>query len=108
MARTSPLVRSAIEHISSPASRWEAARTSGSLSIGSAAPGVSIVALLAICFFSRGASSRASSGIFSEYFVQRGDGLINMRALDDERRQEAQYRIAGAVDENAPLEHLGD
>ena len=41
-------------------------------------------------------------------FVERGDGGVHMLALKDVRRQEAQHRVAGAVDDDVPLEHLGD
>jgi len=47
-------------------------------------------------------------GVFGEDFVQRLDGGINMRLLKDVGRQEAQHRVAGAVDENLAFEHFCD
>ena len=47
-------------------------------------------------------------GISGEDLVQRRDGGVNMNALEDVRRQKAQRRIAGAVDDDAVLKHLGD
>ena len=46
--------------------------------------------------------------MFGEDFVERGDGGVDMSALEDIRRKEAQHRIAGAVDEDVALEHFGD
>ena len=54
----------------------------------------------------RGCAERTR--MFSEDFVQRRDGGVDMRALQNVRRQEAQHRVAGAVDQDVPLEHLGD
>ncbi len=47
-------------------------------------------------------------GMFSEDFVQRRNRGVDVTALQNVRRQEAQNGIAGAVDENVALEHLGD
>src|ERR1017187_4185988 len=55
-----------------------------------------------------GGSRSANSGVFGEDFVQRRDGGVHMFALQNVRRQETQHRVAGAVDENVPLEHLSD
>ena len=45
--------------------------------------------------------------VFGQNLVERGDGGIDVLALQDVRRQEAQHRVAGAVDEDVALEHLG-
>ena len=47
-------------------------------------------------------------GKCGEDLVQRRNGGVNMNALEDEGRQEAQCRFAGAVDDDVPFEHLGD
>src|SRR5208337_961935 len=104
VARTSALERSAMEHRSSPAMRAAAARMSGSFSTETAASLRSMVALLAMMFSSCGRTVRR--GVFGEKFVQRGNRRIDVAALQNVRRQEAQHGIAGAVDENAALEHL--
>src|SRR5271165_6612376 len=111
MARTSPLDRSATEHMSSPASRAAAARMSGSWCTGTASSRLSIVVLLATAVSScavGGVCAAVRGGMFGKDLVQRRDGGVHMGALQNIRRQEAQHRIAGAVDEDAPLEHFGD
>jgi hypothetical protein len=50
----------------------------------------------------------AATRMFSEDFVERRDGGVHVGALQNVRRQEAQDRIAGAVDEDVALEHFGD
>ena len=54
------------------------------------------------------AAALSCSRMFSEDFVERGDGGVDVGALQNVRRQEAQHRIAGAVDEDVALEHFGD
>src|ERR1039458_9659052 len=108
MARTSAVERSAMEHISSPFNRAAAARISGSLWTGSAGE-CSRVALLAMNLSSLGGCGGVSCGrVFREDFVECDDGGVDVSAFQNIWRQEAQDRIAGAVDENAALEHLGD
>src|SRR5208282_2434086 len=104
MARTSALERSAMEHRSSPDMRAAAARMSESFSTGTAVSLRSMVALLAMMFSSCGRAVRR--GVFNKDFVQCSNRRIDMAALQNVRRQEAQHGIAGAVDENAALEHL--
>src|SRR3974390_331841 len=109
MARTSALERSPMEQRSSPARRAAAARMSGSFCTGTTSR-CSIVALLAkvlsscgvggvVCGAERGAA-------FGENFVECTDRCVHMGALQDVRRQEAQNRVAGAVDHDMALEHL--
>src|ERR1039457_6531027 len=104
IARTSALDRSAIEHRSSPAMRAAEASMSRSFSTGIAVSLRSMVALLNMMFSSCGRTVRR--GVFQKDFVQRGNRRIDVAALQNVRRQEAQRRIAGAIDKNAALEHL--
>src|SRR5271157_945491 len=111
MARTSALERSAMEHRSSPASRSTAARMSGSLSMETAGARGSMTALLATCLSSYGISCSCGCsvcGMLSEDFVKRADGDIDVGAFEDVGRQKAQDGVAGAVDDDAPLEHFGN
>src|SRR5208337_2639920 len=108
MARTSALERSAMEHRSSPASRSTAARMSGSLSMETAGARGSMTALLATCLSSYGISCSCGCSVCSEDFLQRADGDIDVGAFEDVGRQKAQDCVAGAVDDYAPFEHLGD
>src|ERR1035438_333063 len=103
VARTSPLERSAMEHISSPFKRAAAARISGSFPTGTT--GASMRVLLAMGLSSCGWGSDLGWGISGEDLVQCGNGGVHMNALEDVRRQEAQRRIAGAVDDHMMLEH---
>src|ERR1039458_6717967 len=107
IARTSLLDRSAMEHMSSPASRAAAARISGSFSTASSWR--SMVALLATVLSSCGVDGlRTARGgsMFRKDFVQRSDGGVHMRALENVGWQEAQDRVARAVDKDVPLEHF--
>src|ERR1700733_9826931 len=106
IARTSPLERSETEHISSPASRAAAARISGSFSTGIAGSRCSMVALLATGMSSCGLSCGLRC-VLSEDFVQRGNGMIDMFALENERWKEAKYGIACAIDQDVALQHFG-
>ena len=45
--------------------------------------------------------------MFGEDFVERCNGCVDMGALQNVRRQEAQHRVAGAVDQDVALQHLG-
>src|SRR5580658_4617738 len=105
IARTSPLVRSAIEHRSSPARRAAAARISGSFSTGIASGLLSMVALLATLM----SSCRRGCGmgrVFRQDCVERSNGRVHISALEDVRGEEAQHRIAGAIDDDAALQHF--
>src|SRR5260370_15771731 len=110
MARTSALERSAMEHMSSPARRAAAARMSGSFCTGIEIC-CSIVALLAKVFSSCGVRgvgwATESCGMFSKNLVERRNGGIHVGALQNVRRQESESRVAGAVDYDTALEHLG-
>src|SRR5580704_18653139 len=104
MARTSALERSAMEHMSSPASRAAAPRISGSFCTGiSSRP--SMVALLATLVSACGVGGGGCC-MFGEDFVEGRDRCVHIGALQDVRGQETQNRIAGAIDDNVPLEHL--
>jgi len=46
--------------------------------------------------------------LFGQDFVKSGKGLVDVFFFDDVRRQEAQNRFAGAVDEDAALHHLAE
>src|SRR5579864_3727613 len=104
MARTSPLDRSPMEHISSPASRAAAARMSGSLFTGSEASCCSTVARLANVLSSCGCGDVCS--MLGENFVQGRDRSVHMLALQNVRRQKTQNCVAGAIDHDAPFEHF--
>src|ERR1017187_142084 len=106
MARTSPLERSATEHMSSPARRAAAARMSGSFCTGTAMFGLSIIALLATVVSSCGLCRALCRGVFCKDFVECLDGCVHVGALQNIRRQETQHGVAGAVDQDVPLEHL--
>src|SRR5579863_10038674 len=108
MARTSALDRSAIEHMSSPARRAAAARMSGSFSTGTAARSMIVVLLATICSFSSFRGGLRGACVFGKYLVKRSDRGIDVRALQNVGRQEPQDRIAGAIDNDAPLQHLCD
>ena len=43
-----------------------------------------------------------------EYLPERSDGLIDMEALQDEWWKKAKDGVAGAVNEDATLEHSGE
>src|SRR5579863_8325054 len=105
MARTSPLERSPIEQRSSPASRAAAARISGSFCTGMETSRRSIVALLATVFSSCGGCGGVCS-MFDEDFVEGRDRCVHMLVLQNVGRQETQNRVAGAVDNDAALEHF--
>src|ERR1035437_5100836 len=111
IARTSALERSAMEHKSSPANRAAAARMSGSFSTGTTSSRGSIVALLDTCLFSCGVGCGwgcCLGGMFGKNCVQCAYGGVHVVPMQDIRRQEAQDGVAGAVDDDVPLEHLGD
>src|SRR3984957_18349325 len=110
MARTSALERSLMEHMSSPASRAAAVRTSSSCWTASAVVCCSRNALLATCLSScmGGAAHGVGVGVGGKDLIQRGDGVVDMRGLKNERRQKAQDGITGAVDEDVPLQHFLD
>src|SRR6266568_3811350 len=115
MARTSALDKSAMEHRSSPASRAAAARTSLSFCTGIADSRCSIVALLATAVSSCGLGCLGGGlfatecrGEFCEDIIQRLNGGVDVGALQNVRRKEAQHRVTGAIDKDVPLEHLGD
>src|ERR1017187_8427986 len=110
IARTSPLDKSAIEQRSSPASRAAAASTSGSFCTGTPTSRRSIV-LLTMLVSSCGCRGTLTGRIlpgckFCKDFVQRCDCCIHMRALQYEWRQEPQHRVAGAIDQDVPFQHL--
>src|SRR5579871_6802226 len=105
MARTSALERSPMEHMSSPASRAAAARMSGSWCTGKGISFPAMVALVATMFSSCGAGGKFCS-MFGEDFVKGRYARVHMLVLQNVRRQETQNRVAGAVDHDAPLEHL--
>src|SRR5580692_10125888 len=113
MARTSALLRSAMEHISSPESRAAAARMSGSFCTGMAISAFSRVLLTTVC-----ASCGLRSGlglridrlrrVLCEDLVQRLDGGFHVAALKNVGRQKAKHSVTCAVDEDMALEHLCD
>jgi hypothetical protein len=51
---------------------------------------------------------RRAGGIFGENFVQRANGRVHVISMQNIWRQKAQDSVAGAVDDDAPLEHFGD
>src|SRR6185312_12585098 len=100
-ARTSEFERSEIEQRSSPRSRVAAASISGSSCTETGAGARSRVRL-AMGISSLGAC-RSLDGALREDFVQRGDGSVHVRTLENVRWEEAQHSFAGAVDQNVPL-----
>src|ERR1039458_2383272 len=66
-----------------------------------------MVALLATGLSSYGLSC-GMRGVFGKDIVQCLDGGIHMRLFQDERRKEAQHCVAGAINKDVALEHLGD
>src|ERR1700679_30728 len=104
MARTSALVRSAIEQRSSPDRRAAAERTSGSFWTETAASGLSIVALSdmvgSCCAHCRALGLGDSTRMFGEDFVEGTNRGVHVSALQNVGRQEAQNRITGAVDQD--------
>src|SRR5580692_4940762 len=71
-----------------------------------------MVALLdmirASCGVSCGVCGADSARMFREDFVERGNGGVDMRTLQNVRGKETQHGIAGAIDDDSALEHLGD
>ena len=65
----------------------------------------SMVVLLAMMVTSRRRVVRRS--VDCEDFVERGDGRVDVSALENVRRQEAQHGVAGAVDKDVALHHFG-
>src|ERR1700743_1653674 len=110
MPRTSPADRSEMEHMSSPDMRAAAAKMSASFSTAIVSSWRSIILVttcVSSCGLGCGWGCRAGC-MFRENFIQRANGCIDVFALEDVRRQEAQNGVAGAVDEDAALEHFGD
>ena len=46
--------------------------------------------------------------MFGENFVQRADGGVHVVSMQNIRRQKTQHGVAGAVDDDVPLEHFSD
>src|SRR5664279_2155821 len=64
--------------------------------------------LLATAVSSYGWCCALRGGVFGEDFVQRLDGGVHVSALQDKWRQKTQHGIAGAIDQDVALQHLGD
>src|ERR1700761_1311837 len=102
MARTSPADKSEMEHMSSPDMRAAAANISASFSTGAAGSRRSRI-LVTTCVSSCGWGCGAGC-LFGQDLVECSNSCIDVFALQDVRRQEAEHRVAGAVDQDAALE----